>query len=113
MQATNNLSKVSTKSLKSFNQTRLFLHVSHLSQICDEDGLKIRPEYWNATQPAPSTLDWQFQPKPTPKAIQTWQQILTKRFLPKHKGRPTLIQPQLQQPLGPWLPSASPTTKHN
>ena len=83
MKVLNNLPKISTTAIASFNQTRLFLCVMYLSEMCDTSGSYILNKYWHAQGQSLQGPLYSYQPPPTDTMIHNWQNGLTKLFYPK------------------------------
>lgn len=96
----------SKSDLECINACRLFLQVTHLSEICDDKGTTIlqaaikgtldtngEPLLWQISK---STLRWPHQPRPPQKSWAKW-----KRYL-QNLSSPTFKLP----PLGTWLSTA-------
>jgi hypothetical protein len=98
----------SKSQLESINTCRLYLQVTTLAELSNENGTNIlsyalkgtldpntnQPQLWTYSK---STLDWPYQERPPTKAWNIWKRFL----LSFTTNTPEL---RLSQSLGPWLP---------
>jgi hypothetical protein len=96
-------------SIRRFNQVRLYLQVTWLSEICNVLGTLILPDFLvhtNRTEThSKSTLRWPVQGLPPQKSWTEWKYLLRKRFLTSKTGR--LADTSLESNLGAFFPVTS------
>ena len=90
-------------SLILFNQCRLYLHVTTLSDITNAKGTCILRHVWTGTQPIDSPILWPQQAKPSSKAWRLWRSYLAQCYLLDDTiTTPTRSDLSLRSPLGNW-----------
>jgi hypothetical protein len=94
------------QAIRRFNQVRLYLQVTWLSEICNIPGTKLLPECLEYTahteDQSKSTLLWPVQGLPPKKSWTDWKYILRKRFLTSKTGR--LADTSLEINMGDFFP---------
>jgi hypothetical protein len=95
------------KSISRFNQVRLFLQVTWLSEICNILGTIILPDFLNhmnnTRNHSKSTLRWPVQGLHPRKSWIEWKYLLRKRFLISKTGR--LTDTSLEITMGTFFPT--------
>ena len=90
-------------SLILFNQCRLYLHVTTLSDITNITGTQILRHVWTGNHPITSPILWPRQAKPSDKAWRIWRSYLALCYLPDDSNRsPLRCDLTLRSPLGKW-----------
>jgi hypothetical protein len=88
-----------------FNQVRLYLQVTWLSEICNVQGTRILPELLDHTDstdyPSQSTLRWPVQCLPPKKSWTQWKYLIRKAFIASKSGK--LADTSLESNLGHFL----------
>jgi hypothetical protein len=108
MDSINRLPKLTKPDSLSFNRCRLFMGVTHLSEIATASGTAIARDAWEGTRARHTTLLWPFQPKPGPDSFRIWRRLLADAFLLDKRKRVELRTKDLalRHPVGNWLPSS-------
>jgi hypothetical protein len=101
--------RVSPSDLRAFNRCRLYLQVTHLSEITTADGKSITHDAWTGDRTQISPLLWPVQAKPGPKSFRTWRRLLAMAFLRGYRKRvaPNTLDLHLTRPLSSWLPGST------
>jgi hypothetical protein len=100
--------ETNNKAICRFNQVRIYLQVTWLSEICDATGTRILPEFLAHTDRteihSKSMLPWPVQGLPPRKSWIQWKYLLRKRFLESKNG--VLANNTLEQKMGPFFPTS-------
>jgi hypothetical protein len=90
-----------------FNQVRLYLQVTWLSEICNVQGNRILPEYLDHTDRtetnSQSMLRWPIQGLPPKKSWTQWKYLIRKVFIMSKSGR--LTDTSIESKLGNFFPT--------
>ena len=66
------------------NACRLYLKVTMLSEILDANGEYIQQWAMHGTQQNETAMEYQYQPRPPPRAWKTWRDAIHATYLDKH-----------------------------
>ena len=92
--------KFSTRRMSRLNYCRLFLQITLLSEITNQTGTHLIPDFWSGTgpRPAPPLARYPRQGCPSSKVWSEWRSAIRQAFCYPRSCR-------LRQPLGQWFPS--------
>jgi hypothetical protein len=95
--------------MKRINACRLFLQVTHLSDISTLKGNTVTRNAWLGARPMPaSDADWPVQGRPEDKVWSLWRKALSNSVCTIHHRYVLATRPGiLAQGLGAWLPGAT------
>ena len=88
-----------------FNTVRIWMGVTHLSEISSADGTCIARDAWSGIRPRHTPCLWPYQPKPGPLSFRAWRRLLADSFLAGHRSRveERTVNLILRYNLGHWL----------
>jgi hypothetical protein len=99
----------SAADLRRFNTVRIWMGISHISEITTANGKYITREAWTGTRVRFTPRLWPYQPKPGPISFRVWRRLLADAFLEGHRHRvaENTVDLSLRTILGDWLPGSS------